>query len=127
MPQSAISNLPRGWQELRAGRLNVAKLLVDESIDQEQHRLPRSFRLLVYPFAIDVPTPRWPSAAGLTAPVTILGAATAGGPGTTGGRLPSTPPPAPRIGRSPHQAARRLSRKAAPAAIRKPIGYMHRQ
>jgi hypothetical protein len=40
----------------RVGRLNVAKLLVDESIDQEQHRLPRSFRLLVYPSAIDLST-----------------------------------------------------------------------
>jgi hypothetical protein len=34
----------------------VVKLLVDESIDQEQHRLPRSFRLLVYPSAIDLST-----------------------------------------------------------------------
>jgi hypothetical protein len=34
----------------------VAKPLVDESIDQEQHHLPRSFRLLVYPSALDLST-----------------------------------------------------------------------
>src|SRR5215470_2216232 len=54
MPPSAISSLSRAGGSWRAGRMSVAKLLVDESIDQEQHRLPKSFRLLVYLFAIDL-------------------------------------------------------------------------
>ena len=72
MPRSAISNLPRAGGNWRAGPLNVAKLLVDESIGQEQHRLPKSFRLVVYPFAIDVSTSTLAFIARLAALVTIL-------------------------------------------------------
>jgi hypothetical protein len=56
----------------------VAKSLVDESIDQEQHRLAQELQvagLLV--------RDRLASAAGLTALVTTLGAARRAGPGTT--------------------------------------------